>query len=252
MSLYILISVDAIQLISIILVLILLFLGYKIFETKWSYKISKPYNWENSVNSKQISDRLKNIEGIYRDKVRFYNLWFQVERLKKNNIPGAFAELGVYKGETAEMLNEMDDSRKLYLFDTFTGFDKNDLQSESKPDAKYNEENFSDTSLEAVKKIFADKANVLFYPGFFPQTADGLKEENFALVHLDADLYQPTITGLRYFYTRLNPGGVIIIHDYNHNWNGVTKAVDEFVLTIPESLVELSDWQGSVMIFRNK
>ena len=251
MSFNIFLVVDLIQLISIVLVLILLFLGFKIFESKWSYKISKPFNWENALKNGQISGKLKNIESVYRDKVRFYNFWFQVERLKKDNVPGAFAELGVYKGETAEIISEMDDSRDLYLFDTFKGFDKNDLESESKADSKYNETNFADTSLDDVKNLFTNKTNVLFYAGYFPETTVNLKEEKFALVHLDADLYQPTIAGLRYFYPRLSAGGVIIIHDYNHTWSGVTKAVDEFIQSIPESLVELADWQGSAMILRN-
>jgi len=46
-------------------------------------------------------------------------------------------------------------------------------------------------------------------------------------------------------------GGVIIVHDYNHNWEGIPKAIDEFMVTIPESLIELSDWQGSAMIVKN-
>ncbi|MEJ0056542.1 MAG: hypothetical protein WDN75_13355 [Bacteroidota bacterium] len=50
----------------------------------------------------------------------------------------------------------------------------------------------------------------------------------------------------------MTEGGVIIVHDYNHNWEGVTKAVNEFLLTIPENPVEISDWQGSVMITRDK
>jgi len=52
------------------------------------------------------------------------------------------------------------------------------------------------------------------------------------------------------FFRILNEG-VIIIHDYNHNWNGVRKAVDEFAKTIPESIIEITDWQGSAMIIKN-
>ena len=44
---------------------------------------------------------------------------------------------------------------------------------------------------------------------------------------------------------------MIIIHDYNHDWEGVKKAVDEFVNTIPEKLVAVADWQGSVMIVKS-
>lgn len=68
---------------SIILVVVLLFLGFKYVETFWSYKISKPHAWETAVNNQLISKELLKIERSYRDKVRFYNLWFQAEQLKK-------------------------------------------------------------------------------------------------------------------------------------------------------------------------
>ena len=79
-----------------------------------------------------------------------------------------------------------------------------------------------------------------------------IRAVKFAFVHLDADLYQPTLAALRYFYPRMVAGGVIIIHDYNHNWDGARKAVNEFVTEIPETLIEIADWQGSAMIVRNK
>ena len=109
------------QLISIILVLIFFFLGFKLLETNWSYRISKPHQWDTAVKHDQISNKLKKIERFYRDKVRFYTFWFQIERLKKEKVRGAFAEVGVYKGETARIIHEMDPSRSLHLFDTFEG-----------------------------------------------------------------------------------------------------------------------------------
>ena len=160
--------------------------------------------------------------------MRFYTFWFQIERLKSLNIHGAFAELGVYKGETARMFHAMDSSREIFLFDTFDGFNEADLKKENSKDSKYSASNFSDTSLDSVKKEFAHTNSVHFLPGYFPETTIGLKEQQYAFVHLDADLYLPTIKALQYFYPRLSPGGVIIIHDYNHTWNGVSQAVDEF------------------------
>ena len=237
---------------SIVLILIFLFLAFKVMETSWSYKISKPYKWEHAVKEGLISKELGKIERTYRDKVRFYNLWFQVERLKRLNIQGAFAELGVYKGETALMMHHMDINRRLHLFDTFEGFSTKDLDLEKSKDERYTTDNFSDTSLNDVKKLFEDNKNVLFYPGYFPATTKSVTDKTFALVHIDADLYLPTIEALKYFYPKVSPGGVLIIHDYNHTWDGIKKAINEFMGTIPESLIEITDWQGSVMIIKNK
>ena len=201
-----LLSIDTYQLISIILILIAFFLGFKILETSWSYKISKPYHWDAAVKKGEISEPLVKMERTYRDKVRFYNFWFQIERLKKENIEGAFAELGVYKGETAKMIHEMDTSRMLHLFDTFNGFSSTDLMDEIKTDEKYRTSNFADTDLESVKNVFNERDKIFFYKGYFPETTSGMKEDKFALVHLDADLYKPTIAGLHYFYPKLSAG----------------------------------------------
>jgi len=236
---------------NIVLVMVLLFIGYLYLETFWSYKINKPFLWEKARKEKRLSKELLKTERLYRDKVRFYNLWFQVEQLKKNKIPGAFAELGVHHGKTAKAIHLMDEQRTFYLFDTFEGFDQKDLDQESQNDERFSTKMFADTNIEKVKKYINGNNNCVYKPGFFPDTAKGLENETFAMVHIDADLYAPTIDALQFFYPRLSSGGVIIIHDYNHNWDGIPKAIDEFMPTIAESLIELPDWQGSGMIVKN-
>ena len=243
--------ISVLQSVYIILIGLFLFLGYKYLETFWSYKISKPYAWEAAVKKKLISKKLIKIERTYRDKVRLYNLWFQVEQLRKNKISGAFAELGVHQGETARAIHHMDQDRTFYLFDTFEGFRKEDLALENQTDFRFNTEMFADTSVDQVQNYIKGNDNLRFKPGFFPETSTGLENEKFALVHIDADLYAPTIEALKFFYPRLSNGGVMIIHDYNHDWEGIPKAITEFIDTIPESLIELPDWQGSAMIIKN-
>ena len=44
------------------------------------------------------------------------------DEIKKNGISGDIAELGVYKGDFAELINLAFPERRLHLFDTFSGF----------------------------------------------------------------------------------------------------------------------------------
>jgi O-methyltransferase len=210
-----------------------------------------PVLWKDAVKKGKVSRRLQKALARYGDKERFFNLWFQTQRLKRENIRGDFAELGVYKGDTAEILHLLDGERKLHLFDTFEGFCEKDLKVEEGEAASYTRHNFADTSLEKVKKRL-NGSKFVFHKGYFPETAKAVEDVEFALVSMDADLYNPTKAGLEFFYPRLVPGGVIIVHDYNPKWSGIMKAVNEFAAAIPETAVPLTDKDSSVMIIKCK
>ena len=153
-----------------------------------------------------------------------------IEQLKEKSVLGAIAELGVFKGDTAWQLNALMPDRKLYLFDTFEGFDSTDVDVER--EKKYSgakEGDFSDTSVEKILERFSYSEQIVVRKGYFPDTADGLEHEHYAFVSLDADLYAPTLSGLEYFYPRLSSGGVIVLHDYgNSQFTGVKAAVEEY------------------------
>jgi O-methyltransferase len=245
----VLLGLTVLQLANAILVIIFLFLAFRLVESRWSYKISKPFVWDEAVRNGLISKRLKRKERFYRDKVRFYTFWFLIERLKSENIKGAFAEVGVYKGETAAIIHLMDNSRPFHLFDTFTGFAEKDMESEKESNQSVD---FTDTSLADVKSFIEGNENTYFHPGYFPDTTAMLPDQRYAFVNIDADLYNPTLAALKYFYPRMSPGGVIMVHDYNHNWEGARKAVEEFAADIPEIITPVADWQGSVTITKSK
>lgn len=50
----------------------------------------------------------------------------------------------------------------------------------------------------------------------------------FNFIHLDVDVYEPTYLILNSIYSRLVPGAIIMIDDYNAV-SGATEAVDEFI-----------------------
>jgi O-methyltransferase len=221
----------------------------------------KPVEWEHAIRQGLVSKELIRLERNYPDKVRFFNWWFQVERLKRAGVPGDFAELGVYKGESAKILHLMDPMRTFHLYDTFEGFKEEDLKNETGEAATYTTRNFADTSLEAVKRYLGAEGRFVYHVGRFdfaaptpslpPAGGEGEREGAFALVNLDADLYNPTKAGLDYFYPLLSPGGVIIVHDYNYKWPGIQRAIGEFARTIPEPLIMVPDMDGSVMIVKS-
>jgi O-methyltransferase len=183
------------------------------------------------------------------DFCRMMSMRLAAERIVQKNVPGAIAELGVYRGELAAVLNQLFPDRTLYLFDTFEGFSGNDLSDGV--EGQHSQAavgDFKDTNLDLVLSRMAYPEKVEVRKGYFPATAEGL-EESFALVSLDVDLYKPTIAGLNYFYPRLAKGGCIFIHDYNNRrYKGVRSAVEEFTDTAGVPLVQLPDFAGTAIL----
>lgn len=183
------------------------------------------------------------------DYCRLMSIRLAAERISQKAVPGAIAELGVYRGELAAALNWLFPDRILYLFDTFEGFSENDLlDGEEKKHSQAAVGDFQDTNLESVLSRMPHRQMVRMRKGYFPATSEGL-EDNFALVSLDVDLYKPTVAGLNYFYPRLNKGGCMFVHDYNNRrYMGVRSAVEEFVEENGVPLVQLPDFGGTAIL----
>ena len=141
--------------------------------------------------------------GVRVDFIRSLSAQFQ-----KYGVKGSVAELGVFQGDFARFINKFFDS-KLYLMDTFSGFDDRDIEKEGAC-VDFIDGEFTDTSIELVKSKLPHPERVQFIKGYFPQSVAGRIPENerFAFVNLDMDLEAPILAGLEYFYPRLTGGGV--------------------------------------------
>lgn len=177
------------------------------------------------------------------DPVRYGTIGLAIKRIKEESIPGNFAEVGVWQGRTSRIIHSLAPEKPYYLFDTFEGFSKRDLDGR-------HDDRFADTSIEFVKNIIGSKDNLIFRKGYFPETSIGLENETFSFVMLDVDLYNPTLAGLEFFYPRLNPGGYLFIHDYNTPESdfAVSKAVNFFFKDKSEKIFELPDMFGTVVV----
>lgn len=180
--------------------------------------------------------------------VRISTLELIAEEIRQNNVAGAVAELGVYRGDFARYINEAFPERTLYLFDTFEGFSKKDILIEEAHDYSPGTQDFSDTSVGMVLDKMIRPENCIIKKGYFPDSLEGL-EDDFAFVSLDADLYQPIFEGLKYFYPRLSKGGFIFIHDYNNaEYKGVKKAVTDYCNEQGVPFVPICDPWGTAVI----
>lgn len=187
------------------------------------------------------------------DYFRFRSFELMVNEIKKNHIDGAVAEVGVYRGGFSKLINAKFPDRILYLFDTFESFSENEFASEV--DAGYCDKEFmgifKNTSEEEVLRIMPYPKNCIVKKGFFPKTAAGLENEKYAFVSIDVDLEESILEGLRYFYPRVNNGGVIFLHDYNNYFlEGVKKAVERYEKETGVRLIKVpfADEGGTLVI----
>ena len=165
------------------------------------------------------------------------------------DVPGAAAELGVYRGGFARCINALLPERTLYLFDTFEGFDK----TEAKDTAAGFVQAHRNTGADHVLRLMPHPEKVIIRQGLFPASLGGL-EERFALVSLDVDLEESTLAGLRWFYPRLNAGGYLLLHDYNApRLPGVKKALLRYEAERGQRIpaVPLCDVNGTLVLCKD-
>ena len=190
------------------------------------------------------------LSAIYEkiDLVRYGTLELLINEIAEKNIPGEVAEVGVFQGDFAQVLNMLLPQKKLYLFDTFEGFIEQDCNIDIQNNYSKADQDFSNTSEESVLSRMMTRSNCFIKKGRFPETAIGI-EDKFCLVSLDSDLFQPTYEGLKYFYPRLSHGGYIFLHDYSsYAYLGVKEALRRFSeeTSVPYSIVP--DLCGSAVI----
>jgi Macrocin-O-methyltransferase (TylF) len=182
------------------------------------------------------------------DVVRLYLIFLNVAQVLQSGIKGDFVELGVYKGNSAKILHEFakEYDRRLFLFDTFSGFDPRDAVG---VDTQLAHQGFRDTSLNAVQ-AFVGSERAVYVQGFFPDSAAKTTvPDTVAILHLDCDLKEPMRAGLEMFYPRMAPGGLIMMHDYaSGHWPGATEAVDRFFADKPEKPVIMPDRSGTAIV----
>jgi O-methyltransferase len=149
----------------------------------------------------------------------------------EKNLQGCTAELGVYRGNFAKHINRLFSNRKLYLFDTFEGFDKRDVKIDN--DNGFStigslENDFNQSSEKLIMRKMKHPHRCIIKKGYFPETALDV-DEKFVFVSIDPDLYEPIYQGLRFFYPRLVAGGYIFVHDCRDEFFcGAKKAVKRF------------------------
>lgn len=204
----------------------------------------RKFYWPNDPVFQKTLDRIADIPGI--PPARCYELQSAIRAVAA--VCGDVAECGVrYGRSTVSLLMADTESREYFLFDSWAG-----LSTPGKQDATSDVEPWKAGDIasdEAItRKNLADWQNVHFLRGWIPDRFSEVGDRCFAFVHVDVDLYEPTIKALQFFADRLAPGAVLMCDDYGSlKCPGARRACDEFVRERGAKLFEAMT--GQALIF---
>jgi hypothetical protein len=153
-------------------------------------------------------------------------------------VPGIYLEVGCADGSTtiwqAHAMKEAGVARVMHVVDTFSGFTSQDKAVEESERGKQhgtydnyfiiNRQSWFDESMRraGIFVISHESDSVQFDYSTLPRIA-------FAFV--DVDLYRPVLQTLPLIFSRMTPGGMIVVDDCdptNATWDGAHQAYLEF------------------------
>ena len=181
--------------------------------------------------------------------------WLFLEALRQiAPVGGQIAEVGAYEGGNALCALQSPvwpAGRDYYIFDSFEGFP----ELSNRDPSLFKAGDYQPTkSYEDVLTPFTPYRQANFIRGFVPSTFAQVPEnECFSLVFYDCDLYQPALDTFAFFWDRMAPGGLMIVHDYfaePTGYTGVRDACDEFFAGRSADKAEF--WQNTMAVFTKR
>jgi hypothetical protein len=168
---------------------------------------------------------------------------FQLTRLV-SDVPGDTVECGAFEGAGSELIcmgTGSDQYERVHcVFDSFEG-----LSSPSRVDGVYWSEGDMSSSEELLKGNLSHVESIEVYKGLIPFRFSEVEDRFFSFVHIDVDLYQPTLDSIEFFYPRMSDGAVLVCDDYGFtSCPGATKAIEQYLEDKPEKMVSLSTGGG--------
>lgn len=170
-----------------------------------------------------------------------------------SELKGEVAEVGVFQGEFAQIINAKFPKRKLYLFDTFESFDKKEFDEEQKV-GNCKEDCYKAFTYTSERKVIDRMPNpekCIIRKGLFPMTAEGIDDE-FIFASIDVDFEKSIYECVKWFYPRMVQGGIIFVHDYNNKqFFGVRKAIERYEKEMGKlKKVPLGDQGGTLVVIK--
>jgi O-methyltransferase len=170
---------------------------------------------------------------------RRFNLFFLAKAFA--HISGDMAECGVRFGRTAHLMLTAAPGKHLYGFDSFQGLP----QPKEHDGFGWAPGELASAETIAERNLEQHRGRYSLYKGWIPDRFKEVADKRFSFVHVDVDLYRPTLDSLEFFWPLLNHGGILLCDDYgSKRCPGARKALDEFAASVGQQAAELTTMQA--------
>jgi len=220
------------------------FIGIDFFKRKANYHYVPDIYGKSSYKMRDIRDdkffykyssQVVNNKTTYLYFDRLYIIYQCIKHIRKlfysdTNIE--FVEVGVYKGGSSYFIANIakhffNENIFLSCVDTFEGHQEIDLINGL--DSDHGQGTFIDTSYETVKNYLSTFNFVQITKGRIQENTEIFNDKKIHFIHLDMDIYEPTIFSLKFFDKILVKNGIILLDDFGFNsCPGVEKAINNF------------------------
>lgn len=139
-------------------------------------------------------------------------------------LDGDFVECGVFVGFlSSAIMTHLDwngRDKTFYLIDTFEGPDAGQFNADEIRQGRKKETDHLRKiggyhySFESVRRNFQEWRNVKLIKGLVPEALRECPAERVAYLHLDMNCAMPEVSALRHFWSKLVPGGMVLMDDY--------------------------------------
>lgn len=157
---------------------------------------------------------------------------------QQEKVAGCVVECGVWRGGMiAGIADVLGGERDYFLFDSFQGLPPaKPIDGKQAADWQANKEGpryfdnctaSVNTAEQAMKLSSAQRVHIV--PGWFEETLPRFQPpQPIALLRLDGDWYDSTMTCLTHLHKQMAKDGIIVLDDY-YAWDGCSRAVHDFL-----------------------
>jgi len=199
-------------------------------------------DWPSEAETMIGLHRLDNIESCVTD-------------VLERGIPGDLVETGVWRGGAVIFMRAIlkaygDRDRIVWAVDSFEGLPKPGPSTHTADAADTLSEfnAYLGVSLDQVKSNFARYGllddQVQFVKGWFRDSLPSVPINKIAVLRLDGDMYESTMDVLENLYSKVSPGGYVIVDDYGV-YESCKAAIHDFRNKYHiEDEIKTIDWSG--------